>query len=212
MIALSIPGHDSSYDDDHCALVYDNAFWLPDLPSDQLVFRGAGPSSAGGRRKHYPFSTILFGGLSGEHLPHLTKVTFWIEKRISPVGREHERGFGISVEYDIQVDGRKIHTFGQVPGCHQAWPGGRGSEEEFTRQFKRIPVRVDGPGGERITQLDIQIIRIAPLYRLQVSCQISSSPSPRLFLVYSQVPDSHKLWPIHQNQDTRRSRTRRTLE
>lgn len=172
MVALSIPGHNSDYDHKSRALVYDNAFWHPDIPDDRLIFRGAGPSSAGGRRKHYPFSGILFGGISGQHLPHLTLIVFWVERRIGPMNQE--RGFGISVRYDIQVDGHKVHNFGQVPGCHQAWPGGKGTKEQFKKQFKKIGILIDGPGGERITQLDTQIDRITRMFRVRVSCKAFS--------------------------------------
>ncbi|KAF2808301.1 uncharacterized protein BDZ99DRAFT_391143 [Mytilinidion resinicola] len=124
----------------------DEAFWLPVIPPEGLLFNDHSRNKAWVVRTQRPYNMILFGGSRGENLSKLVKVVVWI------VGFYHI--YGIDFKYNTEVDGRKIHTLGRCGPFSDAEPRLEAPHDNSADQ--RISFDIDGPGGERIIHVYLQ--------------------------------------------------------
>ena len=113
----------------------DEAFWYPAVPPRELCLNkiiGRTPRI----QRYEPVSWILFGGLQGELLPHLTMVSV----------SHTERGSLHSIRFHYNCDGLPDMKIQFDPGP---------SHESPMYNIERFPI--DGQGGETITALSTYV-------------------------------------------------------
>lgn len=92
-----------------------------------------------------PFNVLIFGGESAQFLPHLTKLSVWIV--------DVDKIFGIEFTFKAEVEGSKKHILGRRDAyldqsrTYSIADGPSDVVEEFD---------INGPGGERIVQVETQ--------------------------------------------------------
>lgn len=124
---------DSSRNDEPPA-PQDANIWYPEIPDPRLSFVGVPglPGAYRNRQDEMPLSTILFGGLKGELLCHIVKMTVWIVDN----NPGHYVVWGIGFTFDCLVEGKNSLVLG------------------YSRDDGEYDFPIDGRGGERICQID----------------------------------------------------------
>ncbi|KFZ06723.1 hypothetical protein V501_07174 [Pseudogymnoascus sp. VKM F-4519 (FW-2642)] len=124
--------------DDEAPAPRDANIWYPEIPDSSLSFIGAPgfPGAYRNRQDEMPLSTILFGGLKGELLCHIVKMTVWI----ADIPPAHYVVCGIGFTFDCPVEGKNSLVLGYSRDD---------GENYFAYDFP-----IDGRGGERICGMD----------------------------------------------------------
>jgi len=125
----------------------DTAQWFPDVPNERLYLNEASfPKILYNTFKYQPLTMMLYGGLQAVHLSKLVEIAVWIV--------DIERIYGIDFTYNIEVDGRKVHTLGRRGPFPDTEP--RSYEPWDSSTDQRVVFQIDGPGGEIIDGVDVQ--------------------------------------------------------
>ncbi|OBT80628.1 hypothetical protein VF21_00524 [Pseudogymnoascus sp. 05NY08] len=140
LVTLSVAGKDDTETDVHSRhndeppAPQDVNIWYPEIPDPSLSFIGVPGLPAAYRygQDEMPLSTILFGGLKGELLCHIVKMTVWI----SDMTPGNYVVLGIGFTFDCPVEGKSSPVLGH-------------SRDDGEYDFP-----IDGRGGERICQMD----------------------------------------------------------
>src|SRR5436190_7915397 len=87
----------------------DTAQWFPDVPDESVCLNEASFlasfSTPHLRSQYRPLTVMLYGGRQAMHLSKLVEIAVWIV--------DFERIYGIDFTYEIEVDGKKVHTLGR---------------------------------------------------------------------------------------------------
>ena len=125
----------------------DTAQWFPDVPDERLYLNEASfPGISCKVFEYQPLTVMLYGGPQAVRLSKLIEIAVWVV--------DVERIYGIDFTYNIEVDGRKVHTLGRrgpFPGTEP-----RSYEHCDSSTDQRVGFQIDGPGGEIIDGVDIQ--------------------------------------------------------
>ncbi|KAI1872799.1 uncharacterized protein JN550_003673 [Neoarthrinium moseri] len=119
--------------------------WYPQVPADSLKFSGVEIGRLSYSQVFSPFSTCLFGGKSGELLPHLTQVTVWTVTSPQHALWENRFPWAIVFHYDRPIDGCETRTLGLVPR----------TEHNLTQAHN---FQISSGEGERITRIDVHYL------------------------------------------------------
>ncbi|KFY42650.1 hypothetical protein V494_02310 [Pseudogymnoascus sp. VKM F-4513 (FW-928)] len=113
----------------------DTNIWFPEVPDPSLSFTGVPELRRTYKQRgdEMPLSMILFGGLKGELLPHIVKMTFWAANHRPPAFLV----WGIEFTFDRLVEGKSSLVLGRSDGG------------------RRYDCPIDGRGGERICQMEL---------------------------------------------------------
>lgn len=131
---MSVTGKDEIARDIEHQAPRDANVWYPEIPDPCLSFISVPelPQAYRHRQEEMPLSMILFGGLKGELLPHIIKMTVWIADT-HPVNCVV---WGIGFTFDCLVEGKSSLVLG------------------YSRDDGEYDFHIDGQGGERICQID----------------------------------------------------------
>jgi hypothetical protein len=123
----------------------DTAAWIPRTPRASLVFDHHAESLDSDLLCFRPLTWLDFGGPAGIYLPNIIGISVSVF--------DWSTIFGISFRYNTKVDGRLVHTLGKEPPFYspvERFPVGMGGDHAEVMD-------IDGPGGERITTVDINV-------------------------------------------------------
>ncbi|KAI9732187.1 MAG: hypothetical protein M1834_004284 [Cirrosporium novae-zelandiae] len=175
MVSLGVPDNDrNDYSDGSDNLgfqsIRDTFPWFPEIPDvnldlnedsfqDQFRIFPSTPT-------YSPLMFLHFGGPQGIHLGNIISLSLWVIDA-------YQRPMGIEIEYNKEVEGKKIHQL----GCCGPFDDDndnddnnnkpRGTQDGIADQKVTFPI--DGPGGERINRVDVQKVN----YRRQLCFQVS---------------------------------------
>lgn len=125
--------------------------WYPELPGDRFKFYGVSPGSY---TLENPFATMMFTGPSGEYSANLVGITVWED------GKDF---MGIESTYNIPVEDESICALGHPRPYSGDLPRG---EAPFSP--KRHTLSIDGPNGERVTEIGVLKLNYEPMSGLRV--------------------------------------------
>jgi hypothetical protein len=122
----------------------DKAFWLPEVPPESVFLGGICTMDSYTERQQQPYTMVLFGGENGEHLPNLTQVSVWA---YAPCVH------GIEFVYDSGGHAPTRRILG-VRSRNEFYDTSEGTTTLVDHpQADKSILDIDGPGGERITQI-----------------------------------------------------------
>ena len=136
------------------SVLRDSAQWFPRIPDEILCLNETTCFGLPTQPcKYRPLSMMLYGGLGGMHLSKLVGIVVWIV--------DFERIYGVDFMYNVEVDGQKIHTLGRRGPFSDNEPRDYEPCDSSTDQC--ISFEIDGPGGEIIDGLGVQVTKDLPV-------------------------------------------------